>query len=916
MTFKLNQAEEAGLLATFKESHVILRCRAADGLILAANPCADRFLSKSAPAEGRRIAELFRESEKIAEVLGAAAAGETRAFVVHAAEEEGFATIQGHVIPAGDEVVVVVGRSMVLDSELQGWLDAINRVQAAIEFTPDGTILRANPNFLDLMGYQVEEIVGRPHAMFCRDAWVKSPAYADFWARLAAGEVMDGEFERITKSNRPVWIRANYNPIFDEVGRVIRVVKFAMDVTAAKEAAAEDAGRLEAFGKAMAFIEFDLEGKVVTANQSFLDLMGYGLEDIRGQHHRIFCEPEHARSPAYKAFWKKLGQGDFDSGEYKRLRSNGQPVWLRAIYSPIMGPDGALSRVVKVAMDVTEERRAANDRDSRWEALSRGRIVVEYAPDGTIRSANPAFADLLGRPLSEVIGQNAARFWTREGRITAEFSEALDACRKEGMTGTVRRFRSNLLDFFLQTTIVPIKDLDGNVAYLLEVADDITERRRGRVEDEGKLRALDRSQAVIEFDLEGRILTANQNFLDFIGYPLDKIVGQHHSMLVDRAEAESDAYRAFWAKLARGEFDKGLYRLMDAQGREKFIRATNNPVFDLDGKPVKIVKFATDITEQRLKDAEFESKFKAIDRSQAVIEFDIEGNVRAVNENFLRVTGFSAREILGQHHSMFCTSDHVRSLDYRDFWLALARGEPQQGRFHRIGKFGRDIWILAAYSPLLNHHGQPVGVIKYAHDITDQVLLENMIREKAAAMQGSVDKLTGSISHINGSTTLAKKLSGETKSNASSGFEALNNAISAIELIAKSSAEISDMVKVVSDIANQTNLLAFNAAIEAARAGEYGVGFSVVADEVRKLAEKSSAAAQQIARMIGESTSRVNLGTERSDAARQAFGRIVSSVEETARSIDEISTSAQEQETVSREVVGQISTLAAVTKVA
>ena len=299
-----------------------------------------------------------------------------------------------------------------------------------------------------------------------------------------------------------------------------------------------------------------------------------------------------------------------------------------------------------------------------------------------------------------------------------------------------------------------------------------------------------------------------------------------------------------------------------------------------------------------------------------MIEFDLEGNIVTANENFLRVTGFSLREIKGQHHAMFCTPEHVRSLDYRDFWIDLSKGESRHGRFHRLGKYGRELWILATYSPLLDHHNRPIGVIEYAHDITDQVQLEQMIREKAAVMQGSVDKLTGSIGHINGSTTLAKRLSSETKSNASTGFEALNNAISAIELIAKSSSEISDMVKVVSDIANQTNLLAFNAAIEAARAGEYGVGFSVVADEVRKLAEKSSAAAMQIARMIGESTTRVNLGTEKSDAARQAFGRIVASVEETARSIDEISNSAQEQETVSRDVVGQISTLAAVTKVA
>ena len=914
MSFKLNQSEETGLLASFTHSHVIVRARVSDGVITSSNEKAAEVLAKGGVPEGRKITELFREGEMMERLIQEAASGKPQSFIAHAAEEKGFSTVQGHLISMGEDVVVVVGRSMMLDSELQGWLDAVDRVQAAIEFSPDGTILRANANFLKLMNYQIEEIEGRPHAIFCRDSLVKSPEYAEFWERLRAGEVMDGEFERLGKGNKQVWIRANYNPIFDESGRVIRVVKFAMDVTAAKIAAAENAGRLDAFGKAMAFIEFDLEGKVVSANKTFLDLMKYEMDDIVGQHHAIFCEKEYTRSPAYKAFWKKLGNGDFDTGEYKRLRADGKPVWLRATYSPIMAPDGTLSRVVKVAMDVTEERQLANDRENRWAALSQGRVVVEYDPNGTVRSANAAYLDLVGKEENAVVGQSAARSWTREGRPGAEFTESWDKVVRGGFAGTARRFRSNTQDFFLQSTIVPIQDLDGKLSYVLEVADDITQRRRTHSDNEGKIKAIDRAQAVVEFDLDGRMLHANQNFLYIVGYPLDKIVGQYHAMLVDKAEAESDAYRAFWAKLARGEFDKGIYRLIHSSGQERFIRATNNPVFDMDGKPVKIVKFATDITEQRLRDAEFESKFQAIDRSQAVIEFDLEGKILTANENFLRVMGFSLREIAGQHHSMFCSHEHVRSQAYRDFWIALSKGEPQHGRFHRVGKFGRDVWILASYSPLLDHHGRPVGVIKYAHDITDQVMLEQLIRDKAGAMQGSVDRLTGSIGQINGSTTLAKKLSSETKSNASTGFEALNNAISAIELISKSSAEISDMVKVISDIANQTNLLAFNAAIEAARAGEYGVGFSVVADEVRKLAERSSSAAMQIARLISESSSRVNLGTERSDSARQAFGRIVSSVEETARSIDEISSSAQEQASVSREVVDQIAALSAVTK--
>jgi methyl-accepting chemotaxis protein len=330
---------------------------------------------------------------------------------------------------------------------------------------------------------------------------------------------------------------------------------------------------------------------------------------------------------------------------------------------------------------------------------------------------------------------------------------------------------------------------------------------------------------------------------------------------------------------------------------------------------VKVVKYATDITADKLRNTEFESRVAAISRGQAVIEFDLDGRVVAVNENFLRVMGYSEREILNQHHSMFCSDEHIKSQEYRDFWLALNKGEFRSGRFHRIGKFGRDVYIQATYSPIFDTKGQPIRVVKYAQDVTEQVNLENAIRAKAGAMIETVSLLSGSIADITGSTSTALGQANQTEANANEGAEALNNAIEAIDLIQRSSAEISEIVKVIAEIANQTNLLAFNAAIEAARAGEHGVGFSVVADEVRKLAERSSGAAQEITKLITESVSRVTQGTERSQLARAAFQRIVQSVTMTGSSIERISHSADTQRDVSENVVTLINELAEAARV-
>ena len=235
---------------------------------------------------------------------------------------------------------------------------------------------------------------------------------------------------------------------------------------------------------------------------------------------------------------------------------------------------------------------------------------------------------------------------------------------------------------------------------------------------EGMLAALDRAQAIIEFDLSGRILSANDNFLRATGYTLEDIRGQHHSLFVDAAFRQSPDYRAFWDKLGRGEFDAGKYKRLAKGGREIWIQASYNPIPDRNGKPYKVVKFATDITEAENHANEQNSRVAAVSRAQAVIEFALDGTVLSANENFLSVTGYAASEVTGRHHSMFVTKDFAQSPDYRGMWDKLAHGEIVAGKFHRIDKNGGDVWILASYNPLFDLNGKPFKVIKYATDIT------------------------------------------------------------------------------------------------------------------------------------------------------------------------------------------------------
>ncbi|MFT7073265.1 MAG: methyl-accepting chemotaxis protein [Patiriisocius sp.] len=243
--------------------------------------------------------------------------------------------------------------------------------------------------------------------------------------------------------------------------------------------------------------------------------------------------------------------------------------------------------------------------------------------------------------------------------------------------------------------------------------------------------AIDKSQGTIEFDMDGNILTSNENFLNVLGYSLDEIKGKHHRMFCEESYAKSSEYKKFWEKLNQGEYDSGEYKRIGKNGREVFIQATYNPILDAKGKPIKVLKIATDVTEQKMLNSEFEGKINAIDKSQGTIEFDMDGNVLTSNENFLNVLGYSLDEIKGKHHRMFCEESYAKSPEYKKFWEKLNQGEYNSGEYKRIGKDGREVFIQATYSPILDANGKPIKVLKIASDVTEQKRKEGQMKKQA-----------------------------------------------------------------------------------------------------------------------------------------------------------------------------------------
>ncbi|MCD0460983.1 methyl-accepting chemotaxis protein [Roseiconus lacunae] len=308
--------------------------------------------------------------------------------------------------------------------------------------------------------------------------------------------------------------------------------------------------------------------------------------------------------------------------------------------------------------------------------------------------------------------------------------------------------RAVLGDYSEEITVTG-DDAVGHLADgLRTVLADISQTKEKLADSQGQLDAINRSQAVIEFNLDGTIITANDNFLSALGYRLDEIQGNHHRMFVTDEESRSPEYRQFWSDLASGRFSSGEYERVRSDGSHIWIQASYNPVLDAEGKPYKVVKFASDITEEKLRATDHQGQLNAIGKSQAVIEFDLDGTIRTANENFLGVVGYSLSEIQGKHHSLFVDRDYANTAEYRNFWSDLASGRFQAGEFQRFDRSGNEVWIQASYNPILDPSGKPYKVVKYASDITESKKLLQQVAEAEKAGKEAAQRSTEAVEEI------------------------------------------------------------------------------------------------------------------------------------------------------------------------
>ena len=512
---------------------------------------------------------------------------------------------------------------------------------------------------------------------------------------------------------------------------------------------------------------------------------------------------------------------------------------------------------------------------AKLEALSRSLAVIEFATDGTIRDANENFLAMTGYEFEDIRGRHHSLFVDPAEAASPAYAAFWQGLRRgEFQQAEYRRLGKGGREVWIQATYSPILGLFGRITGVMKCAVDISERKLRSAYEAGQIEAINKSEAVIHFDMDGTISEANPSFLAAVGYTRQELIGQHHAILLDPKDSKSWDYESFWQRLQQGQFQAAEFKRRRKDGSEIWLQATYNPIYGLDGKPFKVVKYASDVTEDRRLSAEYAGEIAAINRSQCVIQFDMDGRILQANENFLESFGYRADEVIGRHHEMFVDRSHAGSREYQEFWQKLRRGEFHSAAYTRLGKGGREIFIQATYNPIRDVSGRLFKVVKYATDITPEVkarraaiaaaqvtaLNVNAVAEAAATMTGQIGEITKNMAssrhavdvmHVH--ARAADKRTGD-----------LRHAAIAMDGI----------VQLITRIAEQINLLALNATIESARAGDAGRGFATVASEVKTLAGRASLATAEIAEQIA--------------SVQSVTSDVVGSIAEIARTIDSV----------------------------
>ena len=473
---------------------------------------------------------------------------------------------------------------------------ALRQTQASIEFDCSGRIVDANAAFLNLMGYELLEVMGKHHSMFVDPTYAASREYGAFWEQLAAGHAKSSEFMRVTKSGTQVWLQASYNPVRDRYGRVVRVIKMALDCTERRLREADFEAQVTAIEKSQAVIRFDLDGTILWANENFLKALGYRLDDVLGRHHSIFVDPYEAKSNAYKEFWSDLRSGVFKTAEFRRVHKSGTDVWIQASYNPVCDLAGRPRGVVKFATDITEiVRQRESNAILSLVANGTDNSVVICDAAGRIEYTNPGFSRLTGYSAEEVYGRKPGQM------LQGPHTDRDTIARVRANLAAGKPFYEQILNYtkakepyWISLSINPIFGPDGAIQRFISVQANITESKMRAFEDATRLQAIRASTATADWASDGRLMQASPRLLEILGCASITAASKILQGTFTDAMRGDDG-----ARLVRGESVSHEIDLAASNGAAVWLQVTFNSVFAVDGTLSILTMYATETTQQR-----------------------------------------------------------------------------------------------------------------------------------------------------------------------------------------------------------------------------------------------------------------------------------------------------------------------------
>ena len=666
---------------------------------------------------------------------------------------------------------------------------AILKSRMVLEFGLDGTILSANDLFLEVMGYSLEEVKGKKHSALVEANYGRSPEYQEFLTAFGRGEFRQGECKRLGKGGKEVWLVSAYYPILDLNGKPFKIVKVASDVTAQKMINSNYAGQIAAIGKSQAVIEYNMDGTILTANDNFLAIMGYTLEEIKGKHHGMFVEEAYRHSPEYRDFWAKMGRGEYEASQYRRVGKGGKEIWIQASYNPIMDLNGKPFKVVKYATDVTETKRTINAIAGYIDQIGKGeipeKITESYTGDFTlVRNNLNACIDGLGG-----------------------LREATAVTQRMAVNDYTQKVDGNYVGIFADLA----RGINGAQEKIHHLTSSIKKVSQGNLEDLPEYRKIGRRS---EHDEVVPALTAMMSNI---------------AALVNDAEMLSKAAVA-GALTTRADASKhgGEFRKV-VEGVNQTLDAVIGP---LQAVAAILDKIAEGDLTVEIK-GEYAGDFKKFAESVKTLTLKVHTAIK---------------EIAGNTERLVMASEDLTNVSQQ----MSANAEETSAQANTVAT------------------------------ATQQV------SENLHSVATGAEEMTATVQSIASNASEAAKVAGEAVKTA-------HAANATVAKLGESSAEIGQVIKVITSIAQQTNLLALNATIEAARAGEAGKGFAVVANEVKELAKQTAKATEDISQKI-------NAIQEDTKRAVESIGSITGVINQINDISGTIATAVEEQSATTNEM--------------